>query len=59
MARSRCDGDKNVGELLRPFAAKQMRCYPVSNRVNQVQNDDPECATPVALELSSQDRFLF
>jgi hypothetical protein len=24
-----------------------MRCYPVSDRINRVANDDPECSTPV------------
>ena len=28
-----------VSELLKPFDARQMRCYPVSNRVNHVAND--------------------
>lgn len=33
-----------VSDLLRPFAARAMRCYPVSGRVNQVQNDDEDAA---------------
>lgn len=43
-------GMKNVlevSELLKPFDAAQMRCYPVSNRVNHVANDDEECSRPV------------
>jgi len=32
-----------ASELLKPFDATVMRCYPVSSRVNQVQNDDAEC----------------
>src|SRR6185437_2686993 len=28
-----------VSELLRPYDAHQMRCYPVSSRVNHVAND--------------------
>lgn len=32
-----------VVDLLRPFDAKLMRCYPVSTRVNLVKNDDPSC----------------
>lgn len=39
-----------VSELLRPFDPTAMRCYPVSSRVNNVQNDDAECARPVKLE---------
>jgi len=36
-----------VSELLEPFDARQMRCYPVSSRVNHVANDDEECSRPV------------
>jgi putative SOS response-associated peptidase YedK len=36
-----------VSELLTPYDARLMRCYPVSTRVNQVANDDPECSAPV------------
>jgi len=35
-------------ELLKPLDARLMRCYPVSERVNRVENDDPECAREVA-----------
>jgi putative SOS response-associated peptidase YedK len=35
-----------VCELLKPYDAKPMRCYEVSNRVNSVQNDDAACAEP-------------
>ena len=31
-----------ASDLLRPYDARLMRCYPVSSRVNQVQNDDEE-----------------
>jgi hypothetical protein len=33
-----------------------MRAYPVSTRVNQVQNDDAECATPVRTCVASPDQ---
>jgi putative SOS response-associated peptidase YedK len=33
-------------ELLRPFDARLMRCYPISERVNHSANDDAECSTP-------------
>ena len=36
-----------VSEMLKPFDAQLMRCYPVSTRVNQVQNDDAECSKAV------------
>jgi len=31
-----------ISELLKPFDARLMRCYPVSTRLNHVANDDPE-----------------
>jgi putative SOS response-associated peptidase YedK len=37
-----------IAELLKPFDARLMRCFPVSERVNRVENDDPECAREVA-----------
>jgi hypothetical protein len=36
-----------ISELLKPYDARLMRCYPVSSRVNRVENDDEECAAPV------------
>lgn len=36
-----------VSELLKPYDARLMRSYPVSNRVNHVRNDDEECSRPV------------
>jgi putative SOS response-associated peptidase YedK len=36
-------GMKNVhavSELLKPYDAQRMRCYPVSTRINHVANDD-------------------
>ena len=54
-------GMKNVdalSEMLKPYDARVMRCYPVSTRLNQVQNDDAECAEPIELEAPPQ-RQLF
>ena len=42
-------GMRNVvaaSELLKPYDARLMRCYPVSTRINSVVNDDEECARP-------------
>jgi len=39
-----------ASELLKPYDAKLMRCYPVSTRINHAANDDAECAKPVELE---------
>jgi putative SOS response-associated peptidase YedK len=38
-----------VSEVLKPFDARLMRCYPVSTRVNHAANDDEECSRPVEL----------
>jgi putative SOS response-associated peptidase YedK len=46
-----------VSELLKPYNASRMRCYPVSNRVNQVQNDDAECSEPIRLESTPQGQL--
>jgi len=47
-----------VSELLKPFDAGYMRCYPVSNRVNHAANDDEECSRPVEpTEEQSRTRF--
>jgi putative SOS response-associated peptidase YedK len=43
-----------VSDLLRPFDARAMRCYPVSSRVNLVLNDDEECGKPVVVEAPPQ-----
>lgn len=36
-----------VSKLLKPFDGTRMRRYPVSSRVNAVQNDDEGCAAPM------------
>ena len=38
-----------LSEMLKPFDARLMRCYPVSIRINYVANDDAECSAPVEL----------
>jgi putative SOS response-associated peptidase YedK len=45
-----------VSELLNPYNARLMRCYPVSTRINHVANDDEECSRPVEL-VHSQDQL--
>lgn len=35
-------------DLLRPYPAEEMDAYPVSNLVNSVKNDSPECIEPAA-----------
>ncbi len=58
LARDRYDlwldpGFKKVEELqplLKPYPAEAMRRFRVSPRLNQVNNDDPECAAEIAVE---------
>jgi len=38
-----------VSELLKPYDARLMRCYPVSTLINHVADDDEECSRPVEL----------
>ena len=50
-------GMQNVAaasDLLRPYNARLMQCYPVSTRINSVANDHEECCAPVA---QVQDRL--
>ena len=47
-----------ASELLKPYDARAMRCYPVSSRVNSVVNDDEECSSPVELAEIQSRLFL-
>ena len=38
-----------ASEMLKPYDASLMRCYPISTRINHVTNDDEECSAPVEL----------
>jgi hypothetical protein len=49
----------SVSRMLRPFEPALMRRYPVSTRLNQVQNDDADCAKPVKLDSAPTQSFLF
>jgi putative SOS response-associated peptidase YedK len=46
-----------IAELLKPYDARLMRCYPVSTRLNHVANDDAECSR--RMELSETQNQLF
>ena len=53
-------GMRNVDEVhdvLKPHDVRQMRRYPVSNRINHVANDDEECSRPV--EFAAEQPGLF
>jgi len=45
-----------ISELLKPYDAQSMRCYPVGTRINYVANDDEECSRPVEIA-EAQDRL--
>lgn len=49
----------SVLKMLRPFEAPRMRRYPVSMKVNQVLNDDADCAKQVELDASPVQAQLF
>lgn len=38
-----------IADLLRPYEAGLMNRYPLSTRINRVENDDPECSVPIEL----------
>jgi putative SOS response-associated peptidase YedK len=46
-----------ISEMLKPYDAQSMRCYPVSTRINHVANDDEECSRPV--EVAEAQNRLF
>ncbi len=46
-----------VSEVLRPYDAAQMRCFPVSARVNHVANDDEDCSRAVAVVENQSNLF--
>lgn len=46
-----------ASELLKPYGAQFMRCYPISSRINHVANDDEECSAPV--EIAQVQNLLF
>lgn len=49
---------KAVSELLKPYDAKSMRCYPVSTRINHVANDDEECSHAVEITEAQNQLFI-
>ena len=46
-----------VSDLLKPYDARLMRCYPISTRINHVANDDEECSAPVELAQTQGSLF--
>jgi putative SOS response-associated peptidase YedK len=47
-----------ASELLKPFDARLMRCFPVSTRINHVANDDEDCSRSVELAKVQDRMFL-
>jgi putative SOS response-associated peptidase YedK len=45
-----------VSEMLKPYDARRMRSYPISDRINHVANDDAECSQPAQVA-EFQDRL--
>jgi putative SOS response-associated peptidase YedK len=45
-----------ASELLKPYDAWLMRCYPLSTRINHVANDDEDCSRPMEIA-QIQDRL--
>jgi putative SOS response-associated peptidase YedK len=48
-----------ITELLKPYDAQSMRCYPVSTLINHVANDDAECSTPTQVTPAKTQTTLF
>jgi len=46
-----------ASELLKPYDARLMRCYPISTRINHVANDDEACSAPVELVQTQNSLF--
>ena len=46
-----------ASEMLMPYDARLMRCYPISSRINQVANDDADCSA--SIDLTETQRRLF
>jgi len=46
-----------ASDLLKPYDARLMRCFPVSTRINSVSNDDEECSR--AVEIVDNQNWLF
>jgi putative SOS response-associated peptidase YedK len=46
-----------ISELLKPYDAQLMACYPVSTRINHVANDDEECSRAVQMPVNQNWLF--
>jgi putative SOS response-associated peptidase YedK len=48
-----------VSDMLKPYDARMMQCYPVSSRINSVANDDAECSMPTEIIPVQRQTTLF
>jgi putative SOS response-associated peptidase YedK len=48
-----------VSDLLKPYDANAMKSYPVSTRINRVENDDEECSLRVEIAEAQNQLFSF
>ena len=48
-----------ASEMLKPYDARHMRCYPIATRINDVANDDEACSAPVELAEIQERLFLW
>jgi putative SOS response-associated peptidase YedK len=46
-----------ISELLKPYDAHSMRCYPVSTRLNHVENDDEDCSRRIEVAQTQNSLF--
>ena len=46
-----------ASDLLKPYDARLMRCYPLNPRVNNVANDDAECSAPAEIIQAQPNLF--
>ena len=46
-----------ISQLLQPYDARVMRCYPVSTKLNHVENDDEECSRRVEIAETQPSLF--
>jgi hypothetical protein len=46
-----------ISEFLKPYDAHSMHCYPVSTRVNHVENDDEDCSRRIGVAQTQNSLF--
>jgi len=46
-----------IRDILKPYDAAQMRCYPVSRKLNNSKIDNAEAASPVTLDTPTQGQL--